>query len=96
MIVEKGDFHFAEKYFWGGIKAPLPPISLPVPKALNNMKSQIKKKSNGGIVELLLLRGQKLFWVKNYEQVVLNWRTNGQIMPRFGRSFIINDKCIFQ
>ena len=33
---------------------------------------------------------------KNYGEVVLNWRTNDQIMPRFGRNFIINDKCIFQ
>ena len=65
------------------------------------MKSQIqKKKKEGGIVELLILRlimrGQKLFRAKKYEEVVLNWRTNDQIMPRFGRSFIINDKCIFQ
>ena len=40
----------------------------------------------------LLMRGQKLFGQKNYGEVVLNWRTNDQIMPRFGRSFI-NDKC---
>ena len=41
-------------------------------KTKNNMKSQIKKKKNGGIVELLmptffqkkLLRGQKLSWTK--------------------------------
>ena len=59
----------------------------------------------GGIAELLipkffpqkklLMRGQKLFWAKNYGEVVLNYRTNDEIMPRFGRSFI-NDKCIFQ
>ena len=64
----------------------------------------MKSKNNGGIVELLiptffqkklLKKGQKLFWAKNYGEVVLNWRTNDQIMPRFGRSFI-NDKCIFQ
>ena len=30
-----------------------------------------------------------------YEEVVLNSRTNDQIMAMFGRSFI-NDKCIFQ
>ena len=30
------------------------------------------------------MRGQK-----NDEEVVLNWRTNDQIMPRFGRSFIM-------
>ena len=63
------------------------------------MKSQIKKKewSNCGITNTnifpqkkLLMRGQ------NYGEVVLNLRTNGQIMPRFGRSFIIDDKCIFQ
>ena len=41
-----------------------------------------------------LMRAQKLFSA-NYGEVVLNWRTNDQIMPRFGRSFI-NDKCIFQ
>ena len=32
---------------------------------------------------------------KYYGEVVLNWRTNDQIMPRFGRNFI-NDKGIFQ
>ena len=65
------------------------------------MKSQIqkkkKKKKNAGIVELLiptffqkklLMRAQKLSWEKNYVEVVLNWRTNDQIMPRCGRSFI--------
>ena len=41
------------------------------------------------------MRGQKLLWEKNYGEVVLNRRTNDQIMPRFGRSFI-KDKCIFQ
>ena len=35
------------------------------------------------------------FGQKNYGKVVLNWRNNDQIMPRFGGSFI-NDKCIFQ
>ena len=69
------------------------------------MKSQIKKKKRKkGMVELLiptffrknlLMREQKLFWSKKYGEVVLNWRANDQIMPRFGRSFI-NDKCIFQ
>ena len=71
------------------------------------MKSQIqkKKKKNGGIVQLLiptffltklLMRRQKLFWAKkNYGEVVLNCKSNDQIMPRSGRSFI-NDKCIFQ
>ena len=38
---------------------------------------------------MLLMRGQK-----NDGEVVLNWRTNDQIMPRFGRNFIINDKCM--
>ena len=76
----------------------------------NNMKSQIQNNNNNnnnnndGIAELLiptffqeklLLRGQKLFHVKKYGEVVLNWRTNDQVTPRFGRSFI-NDKCIFQ
>ena len=36
----------------------------------------------------LLMRKQKLFWAKKYGEVVLNWRTNDQIMPRFGGSFI--------
>ena len=65
---------------------------------LNNIRNNMMSNNNGGIVELLiptffrkkpLMRGQKLFG-----DVVLNWRTNYQIMPRFGRSFI-NDKCIF-
>ena len=37
---------------------------------------------------------KNLFGQNNYGEVVLNWSTNDQIMPRFGRSFI-NDKCIF-
>ena len=38
----------------------------------------------------------KAFFGKTkYEEVVLNSRTNDQIMAMFGRSFI-NDKCIFQ
>ena len=37
------------------------------------------------------MRGQK-----DDGEVVPNWRTNDQIMPRFGRNFIINDKGIFQ
>ena len=32
---------------------------------------------------------------KNCGEILLNWRTNDQIMPTFGRSFI-NDKWIFQ
>ena len=40
------------------------------------------------------LGNKNLFGQKNYGEVVLNWRTNDQIMPRFGRSFIF-DKCIF-
>ena len=40
-----------------------------------------------------LLTGEKNFsWRKTQGEVVLNWRTNDQIMPRFRRSFIINDK----
>ena len=43
----------------------------------------------------LLMREQKKFLgKKNYGEVALNWRTNDQIMPGFGRSFA-NDKCIF-
>ena len=37
----------------------------------------------------------KHFWANKLWEVVLNRRTNDQIMPGFGRSFI-NDKCIFQ
>ena len=65
----------------------------------------MKSNNNGGIVELLIPTffpktashdGTKTFLCKNFfGKVVLNWRTNYQIMPRFGRSFI-NDKCIFQ
>ena len=60
---------------------------------------------NGGIVELLIptffqkkssLEGTKTFLgKKKYGEIVLNWKTTDQIMPRFERSFI-NDKCIFQ
>ena len=40
--------------------------------------------------------GTKMFLgKKNYGEVALNWRTNDQIIPRFGRRFI-NDKYIFQ
>ena len=73
------------------------------------MKSQIqeKKKKNVGIAELLIPtffqnkashEGTKTFLgQKNYGEVVLNWRAaNDQIMVRFGKSFIINDKCIFK
>ena len=39
---------------------------------------------------------RKLFWAKKLgEVIVLNRRTNDQIMPRFEKSFI-NNKCIFQ
>ena len=38
---------------------------------------------------------KNFFGKKNYGKVVLNRRTNDQIMSRFGRSFI-NDNCIFQ
>ena len=65
----------------------------------------MKSNNNGGIVELLIPtffqkkashEGTKTFFgQKNYGEFVLNWRTNDQIMPRFGRSFI-NDKYIFQ
>ena len=41
------------------------------------------------------LEDKSFFGQKNYGEVVLNRRTNDQIMPRFGRSFI-KDKCIFQ
>ena len=59
---------------------------------------------NGGNVELLITfflkkasreRKKNFFGQNNYGEVVLNWRSNDQIMPRFGRSFK-NDKCIFQ
>ena len=70
------------------------------------MKSPFQKKKEGGIVELLIPtffqkkashEGTKTFLGKNFfGEVVLNWRTNDQIMPRFERSFIINDRGIFQ
>ena len=41
------------------------------------------------------LRDKIFFGKKTYGEVVLNRRSNDQIMPRFGSSFI-NDKCIFQ
>ena len=41
------------------------------------------------------LRDKNFFGQKNYREVVLNRRTNDQIITMFGRSFI-NDKCIFQ
>ena len=68
------------------------------------MKSQIKKKKewwNCGITNTNIFPKKasyeetNFFGKKNYGEVLLNWRTNDQIMPRFGRSFI-NDKCIFQ
>ena len=69
---------------------------------LNIIRNNMKSNNNGRIVELptffskkLLMRGQNLFYVKKHGEVILNWRTNYQIMPRFERSFI-NDKCIFQ
>ena len=74
------------------------------------MKSQIPKKKkkrrkkewwNCGITNTSIFpkktshEGTKTFLgKKNYGEVVLNWRTNDQIMPRFGRNFM-NDKCIF-
>ena len=70
------------------------------------MKSQIQRKKNGAIVELLIPtfflkkashEGTKtILCKKNFEEVLLNWRTNDQVMSRFGRTFIINNKCIFQ
>ena len=67
------------------------------------MKSQIQKKewwnceiTNTNIFPKNISLGDKNFFMqKNYGKGVLNWRTNDQIMPRFGKSFI-NDKCIFQ
>ena len=69
------------------------------------MKSQIKKKRNGGILELLIPtffkkipsheRAKFFGGQKNYGEVVLNWRTNDRIMSWFGKTFI-NDKNIFQ
>ena len=32
---------------------------------------------------------------KSYEEVVLNRKTNDQIMPRLGRSFINDNNCFF-
>ena len=39
--------------------------------------------------------GTNFFGERIYGEVIPNRRTNDQIMPRWGRSFI-NDKCIFQ
>ena len=41
------------------------------------------------------LRDKNFFGQKNYREVVLNRRTNDQIITMFGRSFR-NGKCIFQ
>ena len=72
----------------------------------NNMKSQIPKKEkewwNCGITNTNIFPKKRfscgdknVFRQKPYGEVVLNWRTNDQIRPRFGRSFI-NDNYIFQ
>ena len=42
----------------------------------------------------LFMRGLKHFWGKKLWEIILNSRTNDQIMPRFGRSFI-TDTFIF-
>ena len=66
------------------------------------MKSQIqkKKKKTCGITNSNIFQKKSFSWgdknffgQKNYGEVVINCRTNDQIMRRFGRSFI-NDKCI--
>ena len=72
---------------------------------LNNIRNNMESNNNGGIVELviptffpkktLLMRGQKLFYVKRIWGGCSKLEDNYQIIPRFGRS-IINDKCIFQ
>ena len=69
----------------------------------NSLKFKKKKWWNCGIINTNIFPktsfscGDKnIFGHKYYEEVVLNWRTNDHIMPRFGRSFIINNKCIFQ
>ena len=50
----------------------------------------------GGIFsEKRLSWGTNFFGQKNYGEVILNERTNDQVMPRCGRSFI-NDKYTFQ
>ena len=65
-------------------------------------KKEKRKKKNCGItkttifpIKKFLMGRQTLFWGKNYGKVVLNWKTNDQIMPRNVTSFV-NDKCIFQ
>ena len=72
---------------------------------LNNIRNNMKSNKNVGIVELLIPtvfpkkashEWTKTFLCKkNYGEVVLNWRTNHHIMPRFVRSFK-NDKFILQ
>ena len=41
------------------------------------------------------MKEQKLFWIKNYADIVLNEGTNDQIMPRFRRS-LMNNKRVFK
>ena len=68
-----------------------------------SLKLKKKEWRNCGITNTNIFRKKSFLWVdknffgqKNYGDVVLNWRNYDQIMPMFGRSFIINDKCIFQ
>ena len=46
-------------------------------------------------VIFLLLMGDKLFGQRTHGEVIVNGRTNDQIIPSWGKSFR-NDKCIFQ
>ena len=75
----------------------------------NNMKSQIQKKeekkewwncgftnTNSFLQKSFSWGDKNFFGQKNYGQVILKWRNNDQIMPRFERSFITNDNYIFQ
>ena len=73
-------------------------------KKQNKQKKKTKKNNNNNkkekkkrLVELLIpifFRWKSFSWEdknffgQNYGEVVLNWRTNDQIMLRFGRSFI--------
>ena len=62
----------------------------------NNTKSQIKKKEWWNcMIPTFFLKKASHEGTKSYGEVVLNWRTNDQIMPRFERNFVINDKYIF-
>ena len=52
-------------------------------------------RGKGEAISLTPPEEKNVFGHRIYGEVILNWRTNDQIMPRWQRSFI-NEKCIFQ